>query len=264
MSRSLTTRGPWSQFRQALRGEEAVLIGLDLDGTLARIADHPERARVLPRVLRVLEKCIRARGTHVAIVSARPLVAMRRLLPIAGLHRVGQYGLEGILAPATARRAALRRTTTKLARQATLEVARIPGAWVERKGLTFAVHDRAVAPANRPALARIVRRLAAEARRRGFRPVAGHRVTDFVPAGFDKGTALRGVIRELEPDRTLYFGDSAADEPAFGVLGSSDFAIRVGPGATRAPFRIGGPDDVARVLRAVVELRNGAAPASRR
>ncbi len=51
---------------------------------------------------------------------------------------------------------------------------------------------------------------------------------------------------------------------AFGVLGSSDFAIRVGPGATRAPFRIGGPDDVARVLRAVVELRNGGAPASRR
>ena len=53
-------------------------------------------------------------------------------------------------------------------------------------------------------------------------------------------------------------------EHAFRVLGSGDFPVRVGPGPTRAPFRVRGPDDVARVLSAVVRLRTEAASTSRR
>jgi len=264
MSRSLLGRRPWSELRVAVRAPGAVLIGLDLDGTLAPIADHPARALVLPRVLRTLEACARARGTRVAIVSARPLAAMRRLLPIAGLHRVGQYGLEGAMAPPAKRRSTLRRATARLATRAANDIAEIPGAWVERKGLTFAIHDRAVAPVHRPALDRIIRHLVSDARKLGFRPMRGRRVIDLVPAGFDKGTALKGIIHAFRPEMTLYFGDSPSDERAFGVLGSGDFPVRVGPGATRAPFRVGGPDDVAMVLSAVARLRTRAASAPRR
>jgi trehalose-phosphatase len=264
MARSLFAPHSWSRLRDALPARGAVLIGLDLDGTLARIVDHPGRATVLPRVLRLLEKSVQARRTRVAIVSARSLAAMKHLLPISGLHRVGQYGLEGALAPPAERRSSLRRQASKLAQHAAEEVAPIPGAWVEPKGLTFAIHDRAVAPARRAALRRIVRRLIAEARPLGFRPMLGSRVTDFVPAGFNKGTALERIIRMFRPDLTLYFGDSPSDEHAFRVLGSGDFPVRVGPGPTRAPFRVRGPDDVARVLSAVVRLRTEAASTPRR
>jgi len=77
-------------------------------------------------------------------------------------------------------------------------------------------------------------------------------------------TALKGIIHAFRPEMTLYFGDSPSDERAFGVLGSGDFPVRVGPGATRAPFRVGGPDDVAMVLSAVARLRTRAASAPRR
>ncbi|HEY6572750.1 MAG TPA: trehalose-phosphatase [Candidatus Eisenbacteria bacterium] len=264
MTRSLLSRRPWSELHDALRERGTILIGLDLDGTLAPLVDHPERASVLPRVLRLVEATARAPRTRVAIVSARTRAEIRRLLPVAGLHRVGLYGLEGASAPPVPRRASWRRGASRLARAATLAIAPVPGAWVERKGMTLAIHDREVLPARRAALARIVRRLGAAARRLGFRPIEGSRVVEFVPAGFDKGVALRGLIRAFRPETTLYFGDSSSDEPAFRVLGPHDFPVRVGPGPTGAPFRVGGPEDVARVLSAVVRIRLEAASTPRR
>ena len=265
MTRSLFARRPWKRLRDAAASPGALLIGVDLDGTIAPIQDRPEKARVLPRVIELLRKGMRAPRTKVAIVSARPVAAIRRLIPISGLHRSGQYGLEGTHAPHVERRAELKRVVALLSRHATYEVAEIPGAWVEQKGLTVAVHDRAVAPAHLAALRRIVRRrLLPEARRLGFRPMHGNRVVDFVPEGFDKGAALARIRREYQPDVTLYVGDSPSDELAFRILGEDDFPVHVGRGPTRASFRVAGPADVARLLAAVVRWRTRANGSARR
>jgi trehalose 6-phosphate synthase/phosphatase len=264
MARSLFAPTPWARLRETLRDGGALLVALDFDGTLAPIVGRPERARVLPRILPLLERSARRPRTRVAIVSARPAAAIRRLIPVARLQRIGQYGLEGPFGPTAPRRRALRRAAAVLASLAEAGVAPIAGAWVERKGLTVAIHHRAIAPVRRAALESILRRLSPAARRLGFRPQTGRRVVDFVPAGFDKGTALRELVRAYRPDVTLYFGDSPSDERAFRVLGSGDFPIRVGAGATVAPFRVGGPEDVARVLSAVVRLRTDSASMPRR
>ncbi|HET9950577.1 MAG TPA: trehalose-phosphatase [Candidatus Eisenbacteria bacterium] len=264
MSRSLFAHRVWERLHDTLRSRAAILVALDLDGTLAPIVGRPERARVLPRILPLLAKGARRRRTRIAIVSARPASAIRRLVPIAGVQRVGQYGLEGPFAPPAERRRTLHRAADALAILAESGVEPIAGAWVERKRLTVAIHGRAVPPVHRPALDRVVHRLARDARRLGFRPQIGRRVVDFVPAGFDKGTALLEIIRAHRPDVTLYFGDSPSDERAFRALGPDDFPIRVGAGATAAPFRVGGPGDVARVLSAVVRLRADSASHPRR
>lgn len=259
MTRSLFTRRSWRQLRDAAVSSGALLIGFDLDGTIAPIRDRPEKARVLPRVLELLRKGMRVPRTRVAIVSARPIAVIRRLIPIPGLHRIGQYGLEGTHAPRLEQREELRRVVALLSRHATYEVAEIHGAWVEQKGLTVAVHDRAVAPAKLAALRRIVRRrLLPEARRLGFRPMKGNRVVDFVPEGFDKGAALERIRREYRPDVTLYVGDSPSDELAFRILGDGDFPVHVGRGPTGATFRVAGPADVARLLAAIVRWRTRA------
>jgi trehalose-phosphatase len=241
-----------------------LLIGVDLDGTIAPLEDHPEKARVLPRVIELLEKGTQVPDTHVAIVSARPLAAIRRLIPVEGLHRSGQYGLEGNHAPRVERRSKLRIAVSRLAKRASRDIAMIPGAWIERKGLTVAVHDRGVAAAHRTALSRIVRRLLPEAKRLGFRPMQGSRVVDFVPAGFDKGAALARIRRAYRPDVTLYVGDSPSDEEAFRILGPGDFPVRVGRGPTQAAFRVAGPTDVARLLAAVIRWRTRAEGSARR
>lgn len=264
MTRSLFARRSWERFREAVTSPGALLVGVDLDGTIAPLRSHPDEARVLPRVLELLAETARAHRTHVAIVSARPISSIRRLAPVAGVCRIGQYGLEGSLAPETEKRPALRAAATELARMAARAVAPVPGAWVEWKGFTVAVHDRAVTPAHRATLHRAVQRLIPSARLLGFRPLRGSRVVDFVPAGFDKGVALAGVRRTFRPDVTLYVGDSPSDEHAFRILGERDFSVRVGRGPTLASFRVTEPADVARILSAVVRWRTRVLSAPRR
>ena len=132
-----------------------------------------------------------------------------------------------------------------------------PGSWVERKGLSVGIHDRPVPPSLLPPLRRAVARVAPLARRLGFRAVPGSRVTDFIPAGVDKGTALRGIARGYPPGSVLYFGDSGGDEPAFRAMRHADFSVRVGPGPTRARYRVGDLRGVTRVLAEVVRQRTG-------
>lgn len=264
MTRSLFGSRAWNDVAATIESGEPILVGLDLDGTLAEIVDHPSRTRVTPRMLRLLDECARAPRIRVAIVSARSTAAIRRLIPTRGLLRVGQYGLEGHVAPSSGRKTAIRAAATTLADHARRETSEIPGVWVESKGFSIAIHDRRVPPRFQRKLHGVIRSLEADARGSAFHLVPGERVYEFVPNGFDKGTALRGLIRIVRPAATLYFGDSRADEPAFRVLGPRDVPVRVGPGRTDAPFRVDGPGDVARALSAVVRLRAAAAPVSRR
>jgi hypothetical protein len=192
MARSLFAPRAWERLGDTLRSPAAVLVALDLDGTLAPIVGRPEWARVLPRILPLLAMSARRKRTHVVIVSARPASSIRRLIPVAGLQRVGQYGLEGPFAPPAETRRAIRRAAAELARLAEGRVAAIAGARVERKGLTVAIHGRAVSPGRRSALARVIRRISPDARRLGFRPQIGQRVVDFVPAGFRQGDRSPG------------------------------------------------------------------------
>lgn len=255
MVRSLFGPGQWPRLCSALRADAPILIGLDLDGTLAPIVRRPERARVPGRTLRLLGSAARSPRVRIAVVSARPMAALRRMVPVSGVHRIGQYGLEGPLAPAARTRSALRRSCARIGRRLTLATQEIPGVWVERKGLSVALHYRAVPPRRVPSLRRVLVPVVREARRASFRAVGGQHVTDFVPNGFDKGRALRALIERFRPVTTIYFGDSAGDEPAFRVLRRRDFPIRVGRGATRAPYRVGDLRGVTRVLAAVIRLR---------
>lgn len=259
MTRSLFAKGPWSRARTLLETpDRRILIGLDLDGTLAPLAPRPELARVPGPTLRAIRRAARAPRITIAILSARPLHDLRRLLPVRGLMRIGQYGLEGPLAPVVTTRTRLRRRCARVTRALMTE---IPRTLLEPKGLTVAVHSRNVkgSPARR-ALFRAVRSVAAgEAREQEFVPMPGAEIVDFVPRGQDKGRPLRALRARLRPDAVFYFGDSDGDEPAFRALGRADFPVRVGRGETRARFRVAGLGGVTRFLVAVTALRAGPA-----
>ena len=254
--RSLFAPNVWNQALAALRRrDEEVFIGLDLDGTLAPIARRPESARVAPGTLRLLDQSARAFRVTLIVLSARPRSVLRSLIPVPRVHMIGQYGLEGLPAPAAPRRTRARKAYPDLVLELRNLAAACPGALIEPKGLTVAVHDRGVAPARIPPLRRAIRRSEIRARHRGFQTIGGHRVTDFVPIGHDKGTALRAALARFRPDTAFYFGDSPADEPAFRELGAAGFSVRVGPGPTRALYRVGDLRGVTKFLKTVVRLR---------
>jgi trehalose-phosphatase len=241
--------------RRAARRGRPVLIALDFDGTIAPIVNRPDRARVPVAIRRWLSRAAKRPGLRVALLSARPMADLARYLPDGGLLRVAQYGLEGVDSPGPERLARFRDRARRIRLELEALVPRHRGARIEDKRLTVALHYRGVGASRRAALMRALRPIKARAKRLGFHTEPGRCVIDFVPARYDKGRALRALRRRVRPAVTFYFGDTDGDEPAFAVLGRADFAVRVGAGPTAAPYRVRGPGDVARFLRALAALR---------
>jgi trehalose 6-phosphate phosphatase len=259
--RSLSESNALAAVREVLgRRGARVLFALDVDGTIAPIVSRLGRARVPAATLRALDRLARIRGVTVALVSARSGRVLRRLVDVPRTRMAAQYGLEGVVAPAAALRRRWRRHAGRVAAALAPVADAFPGTVLERKSMAVALHHRGVPARRLPALRRALGRVALAARPLGFMPVRGHRVTEFVPRGYDKGRALAMLRKRYSPALVFYFGDTEADEPAFAVLGRTDFPVRVGTGPTRARYRVRGPQDVARFLRSVVSLRPGLRP----
>ncbi|GAB3986694.1 hypothetical protein GCM10027615_79490 [Plantactinospora veratri] len=71
----------------------------------------------------------------------------------------------------------------------------------------------------------------------------------------NKGTALEQLRTQLSASAALFLGDDVTDENAFAKLHGPDVGIKIGPGETRATFRIDEPVDAARVLALLLEVR---------
>ena len=260
-SRSLFSAPARARTRSILgRRGTRVLLALDLDGTIAPIVAKLGRARVPAATLQMLDRLTRTRGVTVALVSARSRRVLGRLVPVPRARLAALYGLEGVVAPAASLRKRWRRGARRIAALMEPIAEAFPGTVLERKSMAVALHDRGVAAGRFPALRRALRRAATAARPLGFEPARGHRVTEFVPRGYDKGRALTMLRRRYAPDVVLYFGDADADEPAFAALRRNDFPVRVGPGRTRARYRVRGPAEVVRFLRSFLSLRSGLDP----
>jgi trehalose 6-phosphate synthase/phosphatase len=94
--------------------------------------------------------------------------------------------------------------------------------------------------------------------------LAGNRVSEIRPYGVHKGR----IVPPLTPERQaataiLAIGDDRTDEDLFGALPSDAITVRVGPGATRARFRLDGVAAVRRVLHSLVESGLAAVPDKR-
>ena len=74
------------------RGAGLPLLAFDLDGVLAPIVEDPARAHVPASTRRLVAALAADRALDVAIVSARRERDLRRLLPVRGIRRIGQYG----------------------------------------------------------------------------------------------------------------------------------------------------------------------------
>ena len=91
--------------------------------------------------------------------------------------------------------------------------------------------------------------------------LAGNRVIEIRPYGVHKGR----IVPALSPERLaattiVAIGDDRTDEDLFNVLPPEAISIRVGPGATRARFRLDGVATVRQLLRSLLESGVAAVP----
>ena len=234
----------------------------DFDGTLSAIGPDPEKVRPVddaPEALAALAE----RAAYCAVVSARPVDFLaKQLHAVPGMELHGLYGLEfsadgGATVSTLPAAAPYRPVIDEAAKAAQAD---LPGALVEHKGLSCAVHYR-----NNPRLADAVEWWATDyAAEHGLKVQRGRMVVELKPpVERDKGHVVREVLERL-PDLVggWFFGDDLGDRPAFAALAERagrepEFtAVRVAianpegdPLADAADLMLAGPDEVPGLVR---------------
>jgi trehalose-phosphatase len=215
------------------------LLLLDYDGTLTPIVEHPDAARLSSAMQRVLALLSQEARFQVGLVSGRSLADLRTRVDGQGLFLAGNHGLEiegpglSYLHPEMQR---LRPQLDALVQALRRDLAAIPGAWVEDKGLTLSVHIRQVPATRVPEVEGRLLAHAGPAMGAGLLALrTGKAVLEVRPfVAWDKGEAVRWIAaqisREMPQSHVLpvYIGDDDTDEDAFRVLRSDGIGIVVG------------------------------------
>ncbi|MFN8532435.1 MAG: trehalose-phosphatase [Dehalococcoidia bacterium] len=211
---------------------------LNLNGTLAPIADRPEAAQV-PPVARAAIAALVGRLDLVAVITGAPAAQAREMVGVDGVVYLGNHGQDRIgpngdqnLAPPpsdallAAAAAATRRCGDR-------------GVFVEPKGAGVGIHFRA---ARNPRATRkhLLAALHAGEQAGQFRLVEGRCLLDLRPTHErDKGDAVTGLIDEYQLRGAIYLGDDRTDVPAFRALkrlrNAGGFGIAIGVSNDEAP-----------------------------
>lgn len=243
------SRPPTDEPRPALPpgGELAVrlsrsplLIGLDIDGTLAPIAPTPSEAAVPEATRRAIERLTALPDVHVALVTGRAARNGREMVNIDKTWTVGNHGFELIDPIGTLRVNPAAEPYGRVIRQAVdgmrEALDRFDGVFVEDKSWTASIHYRLAKPADVPEVEQIV---ADAARRSGLWTLQGKKIFELrPPLAINKGTALLQLANDLGVlhaatlvGSLLYAGDDRTDEDAFRMaraLASDAVTIHVG------------------------------------
>ncbi|MDQ2623848.1 MAG: trehalose-phosphatase [Actinomycetota bacterium] len=231
-----------------------LLLALDFDGTLAPIVDHPLDARALPESMSAVERLATVPGLHLALVSGRGLEELSTVtgpVPestwLVGAHGAergrihdGVFVLEPFELDAQAR--ALQDDVVAGAEQIG---ARHEGVLVQRKPTTVLVHTKMATPEVEDLATRDAVALGSE---HHLKTVVGKHIVEIAVHPAHKGDGIVALRAATGARSVVYVGDDTTDEDAFAVLGAGDVGIKVGPGPTRAAYRVSTPEDVATLL----------------
>ncbi len=231
-----------------------LLVATDYDGTIAPIVDEPSQAQPLREAIIALRLLAGLPQTHVAVISGRALADLASLTgPPEDVHLVGSHGSEFDLNYATA----LAKPAVALRDRVAKELAEIAGSasglTVEEKPAGVALHYRKAHPEDAKRVLSAVQN--GPATIEGVCTRHGKKVVELSVVGTNKGDALETVRHRCGASAAVFLGDDRTDEDAFARLRGPDLAIKVGAGKSMAPFRIDGPEEAARILARLGELR---------
>lgn len=210
---------------------------LDLDGTLAPIAERPDAVSVPRATVEALGGASTALGGAVAVISGRAMSDVDALLaplklPIAGCHGAERRSADG----------AEHRPKSEIVKQGA-KIAAVLGEFatshallLEEKSGAVALHYRGAAALADKAIARM---RAAAADLPGWQVIEGKMVVEARLANATKGHATEDFMAEAPfAGRTpVFIGDDTTDEDGFAVAARlGGFGVKVGEGPSTARF----------------------------
>lgn len=222
---------PGGKAAPVLSGRPAVF--LDYDGVLTPIVDRPQDA-VMSDEMRDTVRSLATRCT-VCVITGRDREVAQHLMGMDDLAVAGSHGFD-IWIPGRGSVFNERLDQfTELIESVTevlgAELASIPGALVEPKRASVAVHDRLVGPQDRARVEAVVSSVLA-AHPEELTVIPGKRVHELKPnVDWDKGRALLYLLEVLELDSEgvtpVYLGDDVTDEDAFTALQGGGLGVLV-------------------------------------
>jgi trehalose-phosphatase len=225
-----------------LKARGRLLVGLDFDGTLAPLVDHPDDALPDTAAMAQILELSEVQGIRVAVVSGRSLADLREKLgeDLPGAVLIGEHGNDtGEKPPQDDTLDAATRFVEML--RADRDVA------VERKSRSVTFHTRNLGRHDAEEATSLIRTWAAE--HPAVTLLEGKEVLELTVATQTKGDAIVALADAGEG--ILYIGDDATDETVFSVLGPDDVGVKVGPGPTAARFRVKNVAEVVELLEAL-------------
>jgi trehalose 6-phosphate phosphatase len=228
--------------------DELILV-TDFDGTLAEIVPDPSQAEARPDALNALRQLVPLLA-DVVVLSSRTPQHLERLVPVPGVRLIGDSGLA---LPRKAQKEALDRFNADVAQL----LSRVPGAWLEVKPASSAIHFRNT-DMNGDEMLSYVRPLLDGGR---LAAALGRKVIE-VHAPGGKGTALAALLPSEDPGGVVCFGDDENDRPMFDYVSRLEIPhMCVGVNSPEAPAGLfdrcdvvlSGPEEAAALLNEIVE-----------
>lgn len=216
---------------------------LDIDGTLLDIASSPKAVHTAKADCRLVAALYDKADGALALVSGRSLKMIDQLFSPMRLPAAGQHGVERRDARGKVHRPSFPAHFLEGAAERIREFAgRHAGLVFEDKGYSMALHYR-LAPHLAGAAHAVVRE-AARAAGKAVEVQGGKMVAELKPTGHDKGRAIEAFMRErpFAGRVPVFLGDDLTDEHGFRMVDRmGGYAIKVGPGATVARWRVANP-----------------------
>jgi trehalose 6-phosphate phosphatase len=242
----------------ALAATPRLLVALDFDGTVSPLVDNPADSRVLPAARTALTTLERMPGTWVAFVSGRPLSGLVRVTEADdSALLIASHGAEvrltggsvdvGLSDDERSRLGALASALQRI-------VDATPGSHLEHKPVGLGLHTRGI-PAERARAANDAARAEVAALGGGFLERDGKDILEFAVRDATKGDGVERLREHVGATGVLYAGDDVTDEDGFAVMHEGDVGVKVGPGETKAEFRVADPDAVSELLGRLAAAR---------
>jgi trehalose-phosphatase len=227
-----------------------LLLVTDFDGTLAEVVEDPSAARPRPDALEVLEELSQVLA-EVVVLSSRTPAQLEQLVPVPRARLIGDSGLA---TPRHAQKEALDRFNA----DASKLLERIPGAWIEVKPASTAIHFRNADRSGEEML-RLLQPLVEVSR---LEAALGRKVVEVHAPKAGKGTALAALLPGEDCAGVVCFGDDENDRSMFDYVSSLEEPhMCVGVWSPEAPaglfdrcdLVVPGPAGAAKVLREILE-----------
>lgn len=251
----------WDKLKHTLINRHLALF-LDYDGTLAPIADTPDKAFMTEDMREVLIALSKLPHCHVAVISGRKLSDLKNMINIPNLTYVGNHGFE-IDGPTNLNFENLVPTQYEeglavIKNLLTAKLTSIQGVWIEDKGIVLTVHFR-LATERTGLLARniFMRVCQSYLGNQRISIMEGKKVLEIrPPIKWGKGEAALWLLSKWQQQLgkeqvvTMYVGDDFTDEDAFKMLDGIAMTIKAGDSKrTYAHYYLRTQEEVSVLLR---------------